>query len=174
MESYFKGRKKGRYFQNLARVEGERFKELKKEKAFLKSFDEADLKFLAYKGVIKGDLGDEDLKVLEILGRIWCKVPFLKRQLSRFSYKKRFEIFFVSSFKEDRLTAYLISRIRKARENGERLKTEQVVNEVINFFRMSNDEGTREFIRKRYKVLRKKVFLMLRHEGKLLKKEKKF
>jgi len=170
MESYFKGRKKGRYFQNLAKVDEKRFKELKKEKEFLKSFDEADIKFLADKGVIKGDLGEEDLRVLEILSKIWRKSPFLKRQLSSFTYKKRIELFFISSFGEDKLTAFLVSRIKNAREKNEKLKIEKVVNEVINFFRMPNDERTREFIRKRYKVLRKKVNFLLRLEGKLFKK----
>lgn len=131
-------------------------------------FREKDIELFIRKGVIKGSFDEEDLRVLEVISKIWGKPVFLKRQLKRFSYSRRVKLIETCHF--NKLDSYIYSRIKEEWEKGERVKTDLLVYEVMERFGIKPTKSAEEMLKRKVKVIRKHVWTMLkkREQEKLL------
>lgn len=133
-----------------------------------KCFKKKDIELFIVNEVISGDFQERDLKILEVIAKIWRKRSFLKRQLAAFSYGERLNL--IETCHYNKLDSFIFSRIRDARLKREKLDIERLVMEVLVKFNFPINDKTKELIRKKIKVIRKSVWQFLFRRKEYLKK----
>ena len=126
-------------------------------------FKQKDIELFIRKKIIKGSFDEEDLKVLEVISRMWSKYVFLKRQLARFSYDQRLKLIETCHF--NKLDSYIYSRIKETWEKGEKVKIDLLAYEVMERFGIKPTASAEEMLKRKIMVIRKHVWLMLKKKA---------
>lgn len=133
-------------------------------------FCKKDIELFVRKGLIKCKFDAEDLRVLEIISKIWAKRVFIKRQMIWFTYKERLKLIETCHF--SKLDTYIYSRIKEFWEKGERIDIDMLTYEVMARFNIKPTKSAFEMIKKKIVNLRKYAGLIRKKKKKLQVPEK--